>query len=88
VCASSGNPRGIARGAGKGYQPHAHVGALYETLEHYLSDHFNTSDIDYIAPCYFAESELFIDDTVLSPLIEQNNVLTACRTYSDVFKQT
>lgn len=88
VSASSSNQRGIARGAGKGYHPHAHVGALYETLEHYLSDHFNTSDIDCIHPRYFSDSTLFIDDTVLSPLIEQDDALTACRTYTDVFKHT
>ena len=86
VSASVGNQHGIARGAGKGYLHHAQVGALYETLEHYLSDHFSTCGIQCISPRYFSDSQLFIDDTVLSPLIKQPDALTACRTYTDIFK--
>lgn len=88
VSASSGKQHGIAQGAGKGFLHHAHVGALYETLEHYLSDHFSTSGIHCIAPSYFSDSQLFTDDTVLVPLIEQPDASTACRTYTDIFKQT
>ncbi|HEF4761575.1 TPA: YcaO-like family protein [Pseudomonas putida] len=88
ACISSDKQHGIAWGSGKGYLPCAHVGALYETLEHYLSDHFSTGEIHCIPTHYFSSSPLFIDDTVLAPLIEQSNALTACRTYTDILKQT
>ncbi|MCU1763617.1 YcaO-like family protein [Pseudomonas sp. 14P_8.1_Bac3] len=88
VTVSSDDQQSIARGAGKGYLQHAQVGALYETLEHYLSDHLITADIQCIAPSYFANSQLLIDDTVLAPLIEQPHALTACRTYTDALKQS
>ncbi|AWM91523.1 hypothetical protein DJ564_12160 [Pseudomonas sp. 31-12] len=88
VSASAGNQQGIARGAGKGYLHHAQVGALYETLEHHLSDHFSACDIHCIAPHYFSDSPLFFDDTVLSTLTDQPDALTACRTYTDIFKKT
>lgn len=77
-----------ARGSGKGYPHHARVGALYETLEHYLSDPFNPSDIHYVAPRYFADAPLFADDTVLAPIVKQPNALTGCRTYTSALNDT
>ncbi|MEX3777583.1 YcaO-like family protein [Pseudomonas sp. MYb118] len=88
VRASDHEGRIIARGSGKGYPPCAHVGALYETLEHHLSDHVSPDDICWVTSCYFANSRLFIDDSVLSPLIEQPHALTACRTYTDYLNHT
>ncbi|RON24912.1 hypothetical protein BK660_04390 [Pseudomonas brassicacearum] len=77
---STYNPRRRARGAGKGYANQARVGALYETLEHYLSDHCDTSIAHYIAPSCFSDDPLFNDDTALA-LIAKQNACTACRTY-------
>ncbi|MHA3735835.1 YcaO-like family protein [Pseudomonas sp. Eth.TT006] len=71
-------------GAGKGELVEAQVGALYEALEHYLSAYIGTQDIQHLSPAYFCASHLFKDDSVLAPLIEQNNALTACRTYTNI----
>ena len=80
VSVSTHNPRRRARGAGKGYAEQARVGALYETLEHYLSDHCDTSIAHYIAPAYFPHTPLFHDDSALA-LITKQSTCTACRTY-------
>ncbi|CAN7573764.1 YcaO-like family protein [Pseudomonas sp. LjRoot263] len=86
--ASSSDHHHTARGSGKGYPRHARVGALYEMLEHYLSDHLDTSDIHYVAPRYFSDTSLFTDDTALALIAEQPNAITACRQYTDVLKRT
>jgi ribosomal protein S12 methylthiotransferase accessory factor len=78
----------IARGAGKGYPLPARIGALYETLEHYLSERFNSSDIEYLPTRYFSETPLFADDTVLSLITAQHNAVTACRTFTDAITHT
>ncbi len=78
----------IARGAGKGHPQPARIGALYETLEHYLSEHFNGSDVEYLNPRYFSETPLFADDTVLSLITAQHNAVTACRTFTDAITHT
>lgn len=78
---------GIARGAGKGYLPQARVGALYEALEHHLSNYISTDDIRCIPSRYFSNLPLFNDDTVLTPLIEQPEAQIACRTYTDLLKK-
>ncbi|TPG78364.1 YcaO-like family protein [Pseudomonas arsenicoxydans] len=84
---STYNPRRRARGAGKGYANQARVGALYETLEHYLSDHCDTSIAHYIAPTCFSTDPLFNDDTALT-LIAKQNACTACRTYINPLNQS
>ncbi|KAA0982266.1 YcaO-like family protein [Pseudomonas sp. ANT_J28] len=88
VSVSATDPHRTARGSGKGYLQHARVGALYETLEHYLSDPFNTSDIHYVAPRYFSNTPLFADDTVLAHIVKQPHALTGCRTYTSALNHT
>lgn len=88
VSASFDNDHIIARGSGKGYLRHAHVGALFETLEHYLSDQLWADEIRCISPRYFSNTPLFVDDTVLTSLTEQPDALTACRTYTALVQRT
>jgi ribosomal protein S12 methylthiotransferase accessory factor len=88
VSVSATDRHRTARGSGKGYPHHARVGALYETLEHYLSDSLNTSDIHYVPPRYFADTPLFDDDTVLAHIFKQPNALTGCRTYTNALNDT
>lgn len=78
----------IARGAGKGYSQAARVGALYETLEHYLSEHADGPDLEYLSPAYFSETPLFADDTLLSLICAQPNAVTACRKFTDAVTNT
>ncbi|MEB0046581.1 MULTISPECIES: YcaO-like family protein [unclassified Pseudomonas] len=80
---SATDPPRIARGAGKGYPQPARIGALYETLEHYLSEHFTGPGIDYLNPQYFSQKPLFADDSVLSLITAQLDAVTACRTFTD-----
>jgi ribosomal protein S12 methylthiotransferase accessory factor len=82
------DPERRARGAGKGYPPQANVGALYEALEHYLSDHCDTSSTELITPEYFSECPLFHDDTVLALIEKQKNTVIACRTYTHAIDQS
>jgi ribosomal protein S12 methylthiotransferase accessory factor len=84
---SSHKPQRSARGAGKGYAEQARVGALYETLEHYLSDHCDTSTAHYIAPAYFSNAPLFDEDSVLG-FITKQSTRTACRTYINATDQS
>lgn len=71
-----------ARGGGKGLLEHARVGALYEALEHYLSEQYDTLAIHFKDASYLRNNALFHDDSVLNPLIENNAQGFACRTYT------
>lgn len=88
VCASSDDAQVVARGSGKGYPSHARVGALFETLEHHLSEQLSSEDIRCIPSRYFSNNPLFIDDTVLATVTEQTDALVACRTYTDLCDHT
>lgn len=88
VSVSANDQHPIARGSGKGYPHHARVGALYETLEHYLGEQLNNSDIHYVAPRYFSDTPLFSDDSVLALIAEQAEALTGCRMYTSALQHT
>ncbi|MGY2440650.1 YcaO-like family protein [Pseudomonas sp. SDO52101_S400] len=70
-----------ARGGGKGYADQAHLGALYEALEHYWTDQRITTDVHHETERYFKDTPIFADDSLLHRLTCQQNVHIACRTY-------
>jgi len=88
ACLSApGHPR-LARGAGKGDAHQARVGALYEALEHYLSEHSTTVDVHFVNSKYFADTPMLADDDLLSLISQQTQAVTACRRYTDLQRQT
>lgn len=71
----------VARGAGKGLLAAAQVGALYEALEHYLSDNWASTAL-HRQPCsYFAGQPHLRGDGALAVLIQQQQQRIVCRTY-------
>ncbi|SFA91089.1 MULTISPECIES: YcaO-like family protein [unclassified Pseudomonas] len=71
----------VARGAGKGHLEAARVGALYEALEHYLSDDLHASPLHRQSSGYFASHSRFEDDGALALLAVQQEDAIVCRTY-------
>lgn len=71
----------VARGAGKGHLAAARAGALYEALEHYLSDDLQASPLHRQASSYFAADSRFDDDSALAMLTAQQEDAIVCRTY-------
>lgn len=71
----------VARGAGKGPPAAARVGALYEALEHYLSDDLHASPLHCQASGYFVDHPQFVDDSALALLFAQQEDAVVCRTY-------
>ncbi|WP_193559439.1 YcaO-like family protein [Pseudomonas nabeulensis] len=71
----------VARGSGKGNLAAARVGALYEALEHYLSDDLHASPLHRQAYGHFAGQPRFGDDSALALLIAQQEDAIVCRTY-------
>ena len=71
----------VARGAGKGYPAAARVGALYEALEHYLSDDLHASPLHRQTFSYFAAPPRLGDDSALHMLVVQQENAIVCRTY-------
>ncbi|UII69263.1 YcaO-like family protein [Pseudomonas sp. HN11] len=71
----------VSRGAGKGHLAAARVGALYEALEHYLSDDLQASPLHRQASSYFAAHSRFDDDGALAMLTAQQEGAIVCRTY-------
>lgn len=63
-----------ARGSGKGYADQAHLGALYEALEHYWTDELCTYDVHHETERYFKDTPVFADDSLLQRLTCQQNV--------------
>ncbi|WP_423203824.1 YcaO-like family protein [Pseudomonas kribbensis] len=70
-----------ARGGGKGYTDQAHLGALYEALEHYWTDERFATDVHHETERYFKDSPIFADDSLLHRLTCQQNARIPCRTY-------
>ncbi|PMW97074.1 hypothetical protein C1X59_23490 [Pseudomonas sp. FW215-R2] len=70
-----------ARGCGKGYADQAHLGALYEALEHYWTDEHFATDVHHETERYFKDMPIFADDSLLHRLTCQQNVRITCRTY-------
>lgn len=70
-----------ARGSGKRYADQAHLGALYEALEHYWTDELCTYDVHHETERYFKDTPVFADDSLLHRLTCQQNVRITCRTY-------
>ncbi|WP_192558410.1 YcaO-like family protein [Pseudomonas allokribbensis] len=70
-----------ARGCGKGYADQAHLGALYEALEHYWTDERHAFDVHHETERYFKDTPIFADDSLLHRLTCQQNVRIPCRTY-------
>ncbi|MFW9268085.1 YcaO-like family protein [Pseudomonas sp. NR3] len=80
VQAEVGDSRRKAMGCGKGHAEQARVGALYEALEHYLSDPALVMDLD-VLPLRDLIAALSGKEDLLETLREQPDCRIACRTY-------
>ncbi|WP_238340412.1 hypothetical protein [Pseudomonas sp. SWRI92] len=78
VQAEVGNSRAKVMGCGKGYAESARVGALYEALEHYLSDPALATDLSLLTPPDLSGVALDKDD-LLNTLQDQPDCRIACR---------
>jgi ribosomal protein S12 methylthiotransferase accessory factor len=81
TCLHTSDSKEVARGAGKGDPIAASVGALYEALEHYLSDEWNSTPLHWQTYRYFANHPQFVDDSPLSLLVKQQEARIVCRSY-------
>jgi len=70
-----------ARGCGKGYADQAHLGALYEALEHYWTDEHFATEVHHETEHYFKDTPIFADDSLVHRLTYQQNARIICRTY-------
>ncbi|AZE67677.1 ribosomal protein S12 methylthiotransferase accessory factor [Pseudomonas synxantha] len=70
-----------ARGAGKGLLAAAEVGALYEALEHYLSDNLPPASFHRQPFSYFASHPHFASDDAVNLLVQKQQGSIVCRTY-------
>ncbi|WP_065258294.1 YcaO-like family protein [Pseudomonas bananamidigenes] len=75
------NARRRARGWGKGYADQAHLGALYEALEHYWTDERPATEGHLKTGHYFNDTPIFADDSLLHRLTCQRNRRIRCRRY-------
>ncbi|MBV4551145.1 YcaO-like family protein [Pseudomonas sp. SWRI102] len=83
VQAEVGNSRAKVMGCGKGYAESARVGALYEALEHYLSDPALATDLSLLTPPDLSGVALDKDD-LLNTLQDQPDCRIACRSYTAI----
>ncbi|MBI6620347.1 YcaO-like family protein [Pseudomonas corrugata] len=81
VQAEIGDSRRKALGCGKGYAEQARVGALYEALEHYLSDPALAMDLTLATPTDLSAGVTGKDD-LLDTLRDQPDRRIACRSYT------
>jgi ribosomal protein S12 methylthiotransferase accessory factor len=81
IQAEISGPQRSALGCGKGYAEQARIGALYEALEHYLSDPALVTDFRLLAPADLND-EISGTDELMKTLQEQPDCRTACRTYT------
>ncbi|MBC2381354.1 YcaO-like family protein [Pseudomonas sp. WS 5106] len=88
VCLHNAQSIEVARGAGKGLLAAARVGALYEALEHYLSDDLHASPLHRQVCGYFTGHPSFFDDSVLALLVAQREDAIVCRTYHSLVDDT
>ncbi|WP_420233284.1 YcaO-like family protein [Pseudomonas sp. ABY48] len=87
VQAEIGNPQGKALGCGKGYIESARIGALYEALEHYLSNPAFATDLDLLTTADLNSVASGKDD-LLNTLRDQPDSRIACRPYTAIHDGT
>lgn len=81
VQAEIGDSRRKALGCGKGYAEQARVGALYEALEHYLSDAAPATGLTLATPADLS-AVMAGEDELLDTLRDQPDRRIACRSYA------
>ena len=86
---SSSHNQRQGSGSGKGYTDTAQVGAYFEALEHYLTEHHGLdAPVEFHRTNSFTRCGALSDDSLLDLLIQDQQSVIACRRYSSPLDST